>query len=91
MQPGSLGARYPQHISESYIPRDMPRTVQFHSCTVHCLIIIVAIFPFNFIKHHKTFFFQNGNGFVDIHAKMDPFHDLDSHGIMSDIGPCIND
>ncbi len=83
--------RYIQYISESYMPRDMPSTVQIHSRSVHCLVIIVAIFPFNFFTHHKTFFFQNGNGFVDIHAKMNPFHDLCSHGIMSDIGACIND
>ena len=69
----------------------MRRTVQIHTRSVHCLIIIVAIFPFLFFTYHKTFFFQDGNGFVNIHAKMDPFHDLGSHGIMSDIGPCIND
>ena len=83
--------RYIQYISESYMPRNMPSTVQIHICSVHCLVIIVAIFPFDFFTHHKTFFFQDGNGFVDIHAKMDFVHDLGRHGIMSDIGPCIND
>ena len=83
--------RYIQYISESYIPRDTPRTVQIHIRSVYCLVVIVPIFHFEFSIHQKTVFFQDGNGFVDIHAKMDPFHDLGSHGIMSDIGPCIND